>query len=312
MAMYFAQQNEVDRMITGETKLVGLLGNPVRHSLSPVMQNAAIKAMGLDWCYLAIPCETDDLTNIVKSLEKTNCKGLNVTIPHKQNIIHACTEITPLAKQIGAVNTLIRNESNNWTGTNTDIEGFLSPLRDEEFHNKNAVIIGAGGSSRAILAALKTLNLKKITIINRNSRNLKKFLDDSEAKDNGNNQYSTMIQGLAENDIDIIEHIKTADLIINTTPVGMNNHKRNNNLSPTMPLGNEVWNYLKPTSITYDLIYTPRPTAWLQKCIEQGCRAIDGLEMLVEQGAASLRLWSGIEDIPVETMKNAIDNHLNR
>ena len=308
--MHFDQQNEVKTMITGKTSLVGLLGNPVRHSLSPIMQNAAIAEMGLDWCYVAIPCETNHLTSIVKALKHTNCQGLNVTIPHKQNIIEACTKITSLSSQSGAVNTLLRNKNNNWTGTNTDIEGFLYPLSNENLEKKDAIIIGSGGSSRAVLTALKLLNLKNITIINRNTKNLNLFLESMKKNTENKNKLSTNIKGLHEKDLSIIEYIKNADLIINTTPVGMNSFSNKTIQEDEMPLGPEIWNHIKPAAIAYDLIYTPRPTQWLQKCHQQGSKTIDGLEMLIQQGAASLRLWSGINDVPVEIMRKTIHNYL--
>ncbi len=298
-------------MITGKTSLVGLLGNPVSHSLSPIMHNAAIAEMGIDWCYLAIPCETNNLTCIVKALEHTNCKGLNITIPHKQNIIEACAEITPLSHQVGAVNTLIRNENNKWTGTNTDVDGFLFPLINESFENKAALVIGAGGSSRAVLTGLKTLNLKNITVVNRSSKRLELFLETMAKNSHDENQSFRKIQGLNEKDISVIEHLKNADLIINTTPVGMTSHSKKVDDPFNFPINEEIWNHIKPTAIAYDLIYTPRPTPWLKKCISQGCKAIDGLEMLIQQGAASLRLWSGIDDVPVEIMKNAINDYLS-
>ena len=115
-------------MINGGTSLVGLIGNPVRHSLSPVMQNAALESMGLNWRYLALPCDSESLDQVMKGLRAVGCQGLNVTIPHKQAIAALCEERSPLAQRLGAVNTLIPGEGGGWFGTNTDVEGFLTPL----------------------------------------------------------------------------------------------------------------------------------------------------------------------------------------
>ena len=128
--------------ITGKTNLVGLLGNPVTHSLSPVMHNAAFKEMGLDWCYLAIPCKQSDLGEISQALRLMNCKCLNVTIPYKQEILKACKKLTKIANEIQAVNTLIPEKNTQWLGANTDVEGFLTPLKNENLINKSVVIIG--------------------------------------------------------------------------------------------------------------------------------------------------------------------------
>ena len=120
-------------MISGKTSLVGVLGQPITHSLSPVIHNAALQEMGLDWCYLAMPCEPEKLTSITKALRNINCKGLNITIPHKETVIELCDSISPLAKRLRAVNTLIRNKDEGWDGTNTDVEGFLAPLKIKQW-----------------------------------------------------------------------------------------------------------------------------------------------------------------------------------
>ena len=121
------------------------------------------------------------------------------------------------------------------------------------------------------------------------------------------NQY---LKGIDANDINLIEHIKNADLIVNTTPVGMSNNRSADNNSNNMPLGQELWQHLKPSTIAYDLIYTPRPTPWLINAAKYGCECIDGLEMLIQQGASSLKLWSGFNEIPIEIMRQAAKNHL--
>ncbi len=137
-------------MINGKTNLVGVLGHPVTHSLSPVMHNAALKEMGLNWCYLALPCEANHLSTILESLYAMNCQGLNITIPYKQDVAKMCTKLSPTAQRLGAVNTLIRNDQAGWTGTNTDLIGFIAGLGSTHWQGKNAIVLGCGGSAKAV------------------------------------------------------------------------------------------------------------------------------------------------------------------
>tara|TARA_Y100001968_G_scaffold316190_1_gene343700 strand:+ start:1850 stop:2761 length:912 start_codon:yes stop_codon:yes gene_type:complete len=298
--------------ITGTTSLVGLVGQPVSHSLSPIMHNAAFKEMNLNWCYLAIPCETQNLETVINALRKCNCKGLNITIPHKQDAMKYCNQVSELSQNLKAVNTLIPNKINGWTGTNTDLEGFLAPIIKDKWENKNAIIIGTGGSSRAIIYALKSLKLKEINIIGRKQESIKKLLKDSQESSVRSEKCDSQINAILDNNPEINEFITSADLIINATPVGMKakTKKKDNIKNIEMPLGETLWRSVNSKATLYDLIYTPRPTKWLEWGQSQGCKTIDGLEMLVQQGAASLRLWSGIEEIPIVTMRNAAKNYL--
>ena len=290
--------------ITGKTNLVGLLGQPVNHSLSPIMHNAAYKEMGLDWCYLAFPCETTNLKQITKSLRLIDCKGLNITIPHKQEILKACHKLTKIANDVKAVNTLIPEINNKWIGANTDVEGFIMPLKNQNLINKNVIVIGCGGSARAVVMGLNSLNIRKITIIGRNKNSLNIFIS-SMKNLLSKNQIS--IEGIDNKELDITSYIEEADLIINTTPIGMNDQ---NNVKNNIPLGNEIWNCLSNKTILYDLIYTPRPTNWLKLGQKKNCFVIDGLDMLVGQGALSIKLWSGFNDVPIQIMKSSAKKHL--
>ena len=284
-------------MINGSTGLVGLLGNPVKHSLSPVMHNAALEAMGLNWRYLALPCEDAQLAVVLNGLRSVNCRGLNVTIPHKQAVADLCSELSPLAQRLGAVNTLLPLANGGWHGTNTDVEGFLAPLGQAElWRDKRAVVIGCGGSARAVVAGLQTLHLSTIHVIGRRVDALNAFLADLH-------QDAAPLLGINAQDNDLKAVIETADLVVNTTPVGMAQHGD----PSAMPLGSDLWQQLHPDAVLYDLIYTPRPTAWLAAAAQRGHRCFDGLEMLVQQGAASLRLWSREDDVPVSVMHRAAE-----
>ena len=290
--------------ITGKTKLVGLLGQPVNHSLSPVMHNDAYEEMGLDWCYIAIPCDTSDLEKITTALRLIDCKGLNVTIPHKQEVLKACNKLTETANKIKAVNTLVPEKNNQWIGANTDVEGFLMPLKNHNLINKSVIVIGCGGSARAVVMGLNSLNIRKITIIGRNKNSLNIFITSMK---NLLSKKQISIEGIDNKELDITSYIEEADLIINTTPIGMNDQ---NNVKDNIPLGNEIWNCLSNKTILYDLIYTPRPTNWLKLGQKKNCFVIDGLDMLVGQGALSIKLWSGFNDVPIQIMKSSAKKHL--
>ncbi|MDA7432810.1 shikimate dehydrogenase [Synechococcus sp. AH-601-N23] len=288
-------------MINGDTGLVGLLGNPVRHSLSPAMHNAALQALQLNWSYLALPCTSQNLQEVLQGLRAVNCRGLNVTIPHKQDVATLCQELSPLAKRLGAVNTLIPIDSGGWHGTNTDVEGFLTPLGEESsWNNRHGVILGCGGSARAVAAGLQRLRLASITVIGRRPEVLDEFIADLHHND------APLTPCLHSSPI-LASLIEQADLVVNTTPVGMAQHGD----AQAFPLGEAVWSHLQESAVLYDLVYTPRPTAWLRWGQSRGQQCIDGLDMLVQQGAASLRLWSDRNDVPVETMRRAAEAALN-
>jgi len=289
-------------IISSETCLVGVIGDPIRHSLSPIIHNAALQAMNLNWSYMAIPCKSKDLKLVINAMQAIDCKGLNITIPHKINSLKYCKRISSLGKEIGAINTLIPDKEGGWKGHNTDVEGFLKPLSDTQtWGQKNAIVIGCGGSAKAVITGLKTLNLNKITIINRSQNTLDQFIDTF----NFNNESLQVETYLFTNNA-VKEAIKNANLIINTTPVGMYNPKNN---IDKVPLGHEVWENLKSGTTLYDLIYNPKPTEWLKIGLKKDCKIINGLEMLIQQGAASLRLWSGINEIPIDIMRKATEKY---
>jgi shikimate dehydrogenase len=298
--------------IGGRTALAGVLGDPVHHSLSPVMHNAALRDLGLDWVYLALPVAAEKLAAVLEGLEAIGCRGLNVTLPHKQAAARLATSLTPLAGRLGAVNTLVPREGGGWLGANTDVEGFLAPLRQglpdtddggRPWSGRQAVVLGCGGSARAVVAGLVELGMGRIRVAGRSAAGLDAFLAGCAA-------WSPALDPLIwreeppERPGDLHNALETADLVVNTTPVGMATAA--DPLAATRtPLRADQLAALPAGATVYDLIYTPRPTALLRLAQERGCGTIDGLEMLVQQGAAALRLWSGLEQVPVATMRAA-------
>lgn len=282
--------------ISAGTGLLAVLGDPVRHSLSPAMHNAALAALGIDWVYLALPVPAAQLATVVQGLEAVGCHGLNVTIPHKQAVAGLCHDLSPLAQRVGAVNTLIPREGGGWIGTNTDVEGFLAPLREHSWQSKQAVVLGCGGSARAVVAALVELGFSRISVVGRRADSLEAF---SHTCASWAPQLATVLRHPGEAGLNLSQ----ADLLVNTTPIGM--------AGCDCPLSEPELTSLAPQATVYDLIYVPRPTPLLRQASAHGCTSIDGLTMLVHQGAAALRLWSGRHDVPISTMTAAAEAALN-
>ncbi len=287
--------------ISGSTALAGVLGDPVRHSLSPAMHNAALAELGLDWVYLALPAPADQLAVVLRGLEAVDCRGLNVTLPHKQAVAGLCHSLSPLAERVGAVNTLVRRPQGGWLGENTDVEGFLAPLlsTEQNWQGRRAVVLGCGGSARAVVAALVELGCSSIAIAGRSANRLGALLTTCQS-------WAPQLRALewVENCRALAEALALADLVVNTTPIGMT-AAGNPDAAHQCPLSPGELEALRAGATVYDLIYTPRPTALLLAATSRGCRGLDGLEMLVQQGAASLRRWSGLKQVPVAAMRTA-------
>jgi len=286
-------------MISSKTSFIALIGNPVSHSLSPIMQNAAFQYLGLDLIYIAIPCKNEDLELVLNSLKKINCKGLNITIPYKEKVFNLCSEISPIASKLKAINTLKLNSENEWSATNTDLEGFIYPLKNLNLAKKKSIVLGSGGAARSIIQGLINLNLSKISVVSRNKSSLDELIK------NFDNQIQ--LQGILNNDDQAQILIQEADLIVNTTPVGMKTTKYENNL---LPYGEAFWRSLKSQTIVYDLIYNPAPTPLLKFSAKKGCMTIDGLEMLVAQGIKSLSFWTDGLEVPFHIMNDALKKYL--
>ena len=285
-------------MITSKTSFLALIGDPVSHSLSPIMQNAAIQYLELDLIYLSIPCKNEDLEIVINSLKKFNCKGLNITIPFKEKVFNYCNEISPVAKKVKAINTLKLKENKYWIGTNTDIDGFIYPLKNLDLKKKTSIVLGSGGAARSVIEGLINLKLSKITIISRNKNSLNKLI--------ANFENEIKIEGIVDTNIKVVNLIKETDLIINTTPVGMHKTTNDNEL----PFGQNIWKNINSKTIFYDLIYNPSPTPFLKFCDKKGCLTIDGIQMLIAQGAKSLSFWTNGLEVPFEVMNDAIKKYL--
>jgi len=286
-------------MISSKTSFIALIGNPVSHSLSPIMQNAALQYLGLDLIYIAIPCKDEDLELVLNSFKKINSKGLYITIPHIEKIFNLCSEISPIAKKLKAINTLKLNSEKKWSATNTDVEGFIYPLKNLKLAKKKSIVLGSGGAARSVIQGLINLNLETISVISRNKSSLDKLIK------NFDNQIQ--LEGFLNNDDQAPILIREADLIVNTTPAGMKTTKNENNV---MPYGEFFWRSLNSQTIVYDLIYNPAPTTLLKFSAKKGCMTINGLEMLVAQGIKSLSFWTNGLEVPFHVMNDALKKYL--
>lgn len=283
--------------ITGKTKLLGVIGEPIEHSLSPVMHNAAIAEMGLDYIYLPFPIKTADLGVAIAGFAAMGLQGFSVTIPHKQGIISLLSDVSAIAKLTGAVNTVWRTEQ-GWSGTNTDVEGFVAPLQalNRDWSQTTPVILGHGGAARAVVVGCTQLGCTEIHVVGRNVQKLSQF---QQSWVNAPLPITLNVHRWEE----LPELLPQADLVVNSTPVGMYPNVEQS------PLDAAAMTLLPPGAIAYDLIYTPNPTQFLQQAQEQGAVAIDGLEMLVQQGAAALKIW--VEQTPpVDIMRRSLQRHL--
>ncbi|MCC6569530.1 MAG: shikimate dehydrogenase [Anaerolineales bacterium] len=274
--------------------LLGLIGYPLSHSLSPKIHTAALKACNLQGDYSLFPISPDDkqgLKTLLTRLRSGELHGLNVTIPHKQNVIEFLDVLTPTAQAIGAVNTIYMRD-NKLIGDNTDAAGFLSDLhsflrnRKSEIANRNsAIVLGAGGSARAVVYALindgwnVTISARRI----------------EQAQELARTVTGYKVQVTSYHDV----QLSTFNLLVNTTPVGMSPNVNDS------PLPNDV--SLKPDMFVYDLVYNPRETKLVRDARAQGLTATTGLGMLIEQAALSFEIWTG-HNPPRKTLQDAVSN----
>ena len=283
-------------MITGKTRLLAVIGAPIAHSLSPIIQNAALHAAGLDYVYAALPVRADALASAVRGLYDAGIAGFNVTIPFKTAIIPLMDALSEDARRIQAVNTVVV-EDGRLVGHNTDVAGFLAGFAERgiALTGKNAVLIGAGGAARAALWGLLRSNISAITIGVRTAAKGAALATDFAA--------DGAVQACAFDDPAFARALAAADIVVQTTPLGMMPH------TDAMPPVDMA--ALKDDAVLYDLIYTPAETRFLREARARGCETINGETMLVAQGAEAFHLWTGKRP-DVELMKHVLREELAR
>ena len=287
----------MDKLPTSQekTKLTALLGSPVAHSISPSMHNESFKQLGLDYVYRAFDVNESELAEAVSQLKKVDIRGFNLTMPNKNEIVKLVDHLSPAAKLIGAVNTVV-NDNGRLTGYNTDGIGFIQSLRDIGFDiaDKEITIIGNGGAATAIIAQAALDGARQINVFHRPTSRFvtrtEKLLDDirqvTAVKAYDFDLYDT---------ISLRESIQASSLLVNATSVGMS---PNVEASPI-----EDASMFHKNLLVADIIYEPRMTKFLQLAQQNGCKTCNGLYMLLHQGAAAFKLFTG-HDMPVELIRH--------
>ena len=265
---------------TSKTKIICIIGNPIGHSMSVAMHNAAFQKLGLDYLYVAFNVFPNDLPNAINGFRSLDIKGASVTIPHKISVMKYLDKIEPMAKNIGAVNT-IKNENGILIGRNTDGEGFLKSIKESGYNlnNKNIVLFGAGGAARAC-AFYMAKEVAGITIINRSNKKMNDLILKLQSK------YEIPIKGInLSKSEDIKKEIEISDMLVNTTPIGMH---------PSINESPIKQSWLHPNLFVVDIIYSPLQTKLLQKASSIGCKVLSGADMLVNQGIIAFKWWTGV------------------
>ncbi len=279
--------------ITGHTKLLGLLGSPVEHSLSPLMHNEAFRLLNLDYAYLCFDVDEAALPSVTKGLKEAGIRGFNLTMPNKNLMYELVDQLSPAARLIGAVNTVV-NENGTLIGHNTDGTGFMHSARDAGFLlvEKNMTLLGAGGAATAIAAQAALDGMKEIRVFARSSSRF--FPRMQKLVENINLTTACHASLYEQADETMLRNsLASSDLLVNATSVGMKDTSQSLIEDRTL---------FRPELNVADVIYEPRKTRLLQIAEEAGCPCMNGLYMLLYQGAEAFRLFTGHE-MPTEIIK---------
>lgn len=278
--------------LDGETRVVGVIGWPVRHSLSPPMQNAAIAKLGLNWVYVPFEVSPRALGEAIEGMRALGMVGLNVTVPHKEGVAKLVDELGDTARALGVVNTVCNNDG-VLHGYNTDGEGFLRALGEagETLQGKRVTLVGAGGAARSVAYAVAQEGVERLTIINRTPARAE--------------EVAGLVREHAAVDVTVLPldsteaegAVREAEVVIDSTPCGMHPHSDE---PPVIP-----GEWLHEGQRVCDLVYTPRETTLLKAARARDARTLDGTGMLVHQGAIALERWTG-RPAPVEAMREAL------
>jgi len=293
----------------GGTRLVGVIGRPVEHSLSPAMHNAALARLGLNWRYVPLPVRPSRVAEAIRGAAALGFRGINVTVPHKQAVMALMDEVSAEAAAVGAVNTVVIDRDADGgavlTGHNTDVRGFLGSLRAGGFDPAaagKAVVVGAGGAARAVVYGLATAGMSDVVVLNRTAARAETLVDDlSQAAVGSRARWGALTVASLRAETD------DADLLVNATTLGMWPDVHGSVWPDGLPVPGQL--------TVYDLVYNPLETRLLYSARHSGARGIDGLGMLARQGAIALDLWlDGALDVDAVTnqMRSACLDALDR
>ena len=279
-------------MLTGHTRVVGVIGDPIEHSRSPQMHNAAFAKAGLDYVYVPFHVRSDALAQAIAGFKALNVVGINVTLPHKQAVIPYLTSMSREAELIGAVNTLTFLED-GIHGDNTDAPGVLRALEENGALSipvgEDVVVLGAGGAARAVVVAFALAGVASITIANRTTEKAIALAAEMQRKTN------VPMHGMGLTDTRVPAAVRQSTLLVNTATASMD---------LTQPLLISI-DWLQPNAIVYDIVYTPPVTPLMAAAAERGCQTLGGIGMLIHQGAIAFEKWTGVTPC-TRTMQQAL------
>jgi shikimate dehydrogenase len=280
--------------ISGKTRVCGVIGDPIEHTLSPTMHNAAFNHLRLDFVFLAFRVKAAELENAMRGMRGLGIHGLNVTMPHKIAVAKYLDEVDPTAKFLGSVNTIL-NEDGRLLGFNTDGVGALKALRENSVNpdGKKLLLLGAGGAAKAIAYALAK-EVGELCVLNRASEKAKEL---SEVL---SRTFGKKIVGDALSSGAIQRNLQDSDILINATSVGMHPNISQSLVAPQ---------WLKSDLCVMDIVYNPVETKLVKDAKAAGAHVVSGVEMLLYQGAASFEIWTGVS-APIEVMRKAALNKL--
>ncbi len=278
-------------MITGYTRIAGVIGDPIRHSLSPTILNAAFTASQLDWRYLAFPVKDGDASKALDAIRTLHIEGLSVTMPHKAAVAEALENLTPAAEALGAVNCVFRKDGELW-GDSTDGDGLVEAVQDlqgeEAFDNKRVVVVGTGGAARSICEAIGRRSTARLFVAGRAPERVAST--------------TLLAEGATAVGIDQISDLENIEVVINATSVGMSGGPDEYG----SPIPSEL---LNSGQTVIDIVYQPRTTPLLAAANEAGATTMNGVPMLVHQAALGFQRWTNLSP-PLEAMTRAVESEL--
>jgi shikimate dehydrogenase len=282
--------------VSGKTRVCGVIGDPIEHTLSPIMHNAAFNALKLDYTFLAFKVKPAELENAVNGMRALNIRGLNVTMPHKSTVMNFLDRTDLSAQIVNSVNTVLNKEGKLF-GFNTDGVGALKALRENgvELKGRKVLLLGAGGAARAIAYAMAKES-DELAVLNRTLKQAQAFaklLEKTANKKIGAGSLSPK---------EIQQNLQDSDILINATSIGMKPKPEESLVAPKL---------LRPDLAVMDIVYNPIETKLAKDAKAAGAKVVSGVEMLIYQGAASFEIWTG-KSAPVEVMRQAALSHLAR
>ena len=281
---------------TGKTVVCGIIGDPIEHSMSPLMQNAAFEAAGIDWVYVPFQVERESLKAAIDGVRALNLRGLNVTVPHKVDLMPYLDSIDPVAQRIGAVNTIV-NQAGHLRGCNTDASGFVHALETGgvDVAGQRVIVLGAGGGARAVAYSLADLGAVPV-IVNRTGERAALLARDVSSDTGVDASWSALSPHALE------ELAAATALMVNTTSVGMSPRTGESPCPPSI---------MRRDLVVCDIVYNPLHTTLMRDAEAAGARTISGVEMLVGQGARAFELWTGL-NAPIDVMRGVVLSELQR